>query len=109
MSRDSDVSFNGRWLAFAVFGKAAVVRADGRRRHDPGGWPLAWAPHRLSLAYVNGAVNVFNSSTGVIRKVTSVACLRTPATVPCGRRAVGSLGTAGNLPSDAPRRAAPRR
>ena len=88
-------SYDGRWLAFADFGRTDVVRSDGRGvRVLPGGLP-SWAPHRSTLAYAAGgnAIHVFDPSTGRERQVTSAHSLNSLSWSPRGDAIAASGGT----------------
>jgi WD40-like Beta Propeller Repeat len=86
-------SFDGRWLAFSDFAKVDVVRADGRRRRDLVGDFPAWAPHRLLLAYFNGAVRVFNPTNGRERTIANASFANSLAWSPRGDAIAASGGT----------------
>jgi Tol biopolymer transport system component len=86
-------SFDGRWLALSDFSKVDVVRSDGRHRRDLAGAYPAWAPHRLRLAYFNGAVDVFDPINGRNRKVASATFVNSLAWSPRGDAVAASGGT----------------
>jgi hypothetical protein len=86
-------SFDGRWLAFSDFAKVDVVRADGRRRRELVGDFPAWAPHRLLLAYFDGAVRVFNPTNGRDRTIANASFVNSLAWSPRGDAIAASGGT----------------
>ena len=86
-------SFDGRWLALSDFSTVDVVRADGGRRRDLVGAFAAWAPHRLLLAYYNGAVAVFDPAKGRGRKIANATFVNSLAWSPRGDAIAVSGGT----------------
>jgi WD40 repeat protein len=86
-------SYDGRWLVLSDFSKVDVVRADGRHRRDLAGAFPAWAPHRLRLAYFNGAVDVFDPTNGRNHKIANAAFVNSLAWSPRGDAIAASGGT----------------